>query len=98
DFHVTGVQTCALPIFWMKGNTQVGTGTSYQPTESGSYWVVLVDADDCKTYMPTAAVNYALRQPPFASISGSTSMCQGESTTLIEIGRASRRESGSRSA
>src|SRR5690606_30549676 len=72
-------------VIWMKGNTQVGTGTSYQPTESGSYWVVLVDADDCKTYMPTAAVNYALRQPPFASISGSTSMCQGESTTLIGI-------------
>src|SRR5690606_1169232 len=73
-------------IIWMKGNVQVGTGMTYQPTESGSYWPVLIDADGCKSYiMAEHAVNYALRQPPFASISGSTSMCQGESTTLIGI-------------
>lgn len=72
-------------VIWMKGNVQVGTGMTYQPTESGSYWVVLVDGQGCKSYMAEAAVNYALRQPPFASISGSTSMCQGESTTLIGI-------------
>ena len=73
-------------IIWMKGNIQVGTGLTYQPTESGSYWPVLIDADGCKSYiMAEHAVNYMLRQPPFASISGSTSMCQGESTTLIGI-------------
>lgn len=73
-------------VIWMKGNVQVGTGLSYQPTESGSYWVILVDTDGCKSYiMAEHAVNYMLRQPPFASISGSTSMCQGESTTLIGI-------------
>src|SRR5690606_20420794 len=31
-------------IIWMKGNVQVGTGMTYQPTESGSYWPVLIDA------------------------------------------------------
>jgi hypothetical protein len=35
--------------------------------------------------MAEDAVNYMLRQPPFASISGNTSMCQGESTTLTGI-------------
>jgi hypothetical protein len=72
-------------VIWMKGNVQVGTGMSYQPTESGSYWVVLVDGQGCKSYMAEDAVNYMLRQPPFASISGNTSMCQGESTTLTGI-------------
>lgn len=70
---------------WMKGDQQVGTGTSYLPTESGSYWPVLIDANGCKSYMATAAVNYMLRQPPFASISGNTSVCFGENTILTGI-------------
>src|SRR5690606_24409925 len=73
-------------IIWMKGNAEVGTGLTYQPTESGSYWPVLIDQQGCKSYiMAEHDVNYMLRQPPLASISGSTSMCQGESTTLIGI-------------
>ncbi len=70
---------------WMKGNQQVGTGMSYLPTESGSYWPVLIDGNGCKSYMATAAVNYMLRQPPFASISGNTSVCFGENTFLTGI-------------
>src|SRR5207302_3939817 len=28
DFHVTGVQTCALPIFFIDGERHVGVGTT----------------------------------------------------------------------
>src|SRR5690606_24068951 len=72
-------------VIWMKGDQEVGTGVNYQPTESGSYWPVLIDGNDCKSYMPTAAVNYVLRQPPYAGISGSTNVCFGENTVLYGI-------------
>src|SRR5690606_25730301 len=48
-------------IIWMKGNAEVGTGLTYQPTESGSYWPVLIDQKGCKSYiMAEHAVNYML--------------------------------------
>src|SRR5690606_21925220 len=72
-------------VIWMKGDQEVGTGVNYQPTESGSYWPVLIDGNDCKSYMPTAAVNYVLRQPPYAGISGSTNVCFGENTVWYGI-------------
>lgn len=74
-------------IIWMRDNIQVGTGLSYLPTQSGSYWPVLIDANNnCKSYiMAEHAVSYKLRKPPFASISGNTSVCYGENTTLTGI-------------
>lgn len=74
-------------IIWMRDNVQVATGLSYLPTQSGSYWPVLIDANNnCKSYiMAKHAVSYKLRKPPFASISGNTSVCFGESTALTGI-------------
>ncbi|WP_272585708.1 MULTISPECIES: PKD domain-containing protein [unclassified Flavobacterium] len=75
-----------VDIIWMLGNQEVGTGLTYQPTQSGSYWPVLIDANGCKSYiMATEAKSYILRQPPFASISGNTSVCFDESTILVGI-------------
>lgn len=74
-------------IIWMRDNVQVGTGNSYLPTQSGSYWAVLVDAaNGCKSYvMAGSPRSYVLRQPPFASISGNTSLCYGDSGMLYGI-------------
>ena len=82
----SGLQTPG-DIIWMRDNVEVATGLSYQPTQSGSYWPVLVDANtNCKSYiMADKAVSYELRKPPFASISGNTSVCFGEDTTLTGI-------------
>ena len=73
-------------IIWMLGNQAVGQGLTYQPIQSGSYWPVLIDQNGCKDYiMSKDAHNYTLRQPPFASINGNTSVCFNESTTLTGI-------------
>lgn len=73
-------------ITWMRDDQPVHTGTSYQPTQSGSYWAVLTDANGCKDYsLVKTPVLYTLRKPPFASVKGSTSVCYGESTTLVGI-------------
>ena len=73
-------------VIWMLGNQQVGSGTSFLPPKSGSYWPVLIDQDGCKNNsMATNPKNYLLRKPPYASISGNTSVCYGETTTLTGI-------------
>ena len=72
---------------WMKGNQQVGTGTTFTPTESGIYWAVLIDADDCKfNGMAASPVSMVVRKRPFVSIeAASNQLCYGESTTLNGI-------------
>ncbi|TDS64254.1 PKD domain-containing protein [Myroides indicus] len=73
-------------VIWMRGDQQVGTGMTYQPVQSGSYWVVLVDDKGCKNYeMVFYPKNYVLRQPPFAIINGNTSVCYGGGTVLVGI-------------
>lgn len=74
-------------IIWMRDNVQVGTGLSYTPTQSGSYWPVVVDAaNGCKSYvMANSPRSYVLRQPPYAGISGSTSLCYGDTGMLYGI-------------
>lgn len=73
-------------ITWMRDDQVVHTGTTYQPTQSGSYWAVLTDANGCKDYsLVKIPVLYKLRKPPFASVKGNTSVCYGESTTLVGI-------------
>lgn len=37
-------------IIWMKDNQEVGRGKSFEPTQSGLYWVVLVDSNGCKYF------------------------------------------------
>ncbi|RYD94516.1 MAG: T9SS type A sorting domain-containing protein, partial [Sphingobacteriales bacterium] len=68
-------------IIWMKGNQQVGTGTSYVPTSSGSYWVKLVNAAGCQ-FTGIGNVNIIIRQRPYAAIVGSSSVCAGTQGTI----------------
>lgn len=71
---------------WMHDDEQVATGLNFIPTESGSYWPVLINGDGCKFYgMAEKPVIVKVRKPPFASINGNTSVCFGESTTLTGI-------------
>lgn len=72
---------------WMKGNQQVGTSTTFTPTETGNYWAVLIDAYGCKdNSMAQDPVNVVVRKRPFVSIDASgTDLCYGESTTLNGI-------------
>ena len=73
-------------IIWMRDDQPVHTGATYLPTQSGSYWAVLTNAEGCKDFsLVTSPVLYKLRKPPFASINGNTSLCFGESTTLTGI-------------
>lgn len=73
-------------IIWMSGNVQVGTGLAYIPTQSGSYWPVLIDGNNCKNYdMAATPAIIKVRKPPFAGINGNTSVCYGEGTILTGI-------------
>lgn len=71
---------------WMRDDEQIATGLTFTPTESGSYWPVLIDGDGCKFYgMVNKPAIVTVRKPPFASINGNTSVCYGESTILTGI-------------
>jgi len=73
-------------IIWMNDDVPVHTGMTYQPTQSGSYWPVLVDPNGCKFYgMAERPRNYTIRKPPHVSIVGTTTMCAGESTVITGI-------------
>lgn len=77
-----------MPInaIWMRDDEQIGTGLTFTPTESGSYWPVLIDGDGCKFYgMVNNPAIVTVRKPPFASINGNTSVCYGGSTVLTGI-------------
>lgn len=83
---VSPLNPAPTTITWMLDDQPVHTGTTYQPTQSGSYWAVLTDASGCKDYsLVKTPVLYKLRKPPFASVKGNTSVCYGESTTLVGI-------------
>ncbi len=73
-------------IIWMRDNVQVGTGLTYTPTQSGSYWPILLDGNNCKNYdlVDTPAI-IKVNKPPFASISGSTSVCYNEDVLLYGV-------------
>lgn len=43
-------QSIATEIIWIKDNKEVGRGSSFEPTQSGLYWVVLVDSNGCKYF------------------------------------------------
>lgn len=73
-------------IIWMNDDVPVHTGMTYQPTQSGSYWPVLIHPNGCKFYdMATKPRNYVIRKPPHVSIVGTTTMCAGESTVITGI-------------
>ena len=86
QFNSTG-STAPGDAIWMRDNVQVHNGLTFTPTESGSYWPILIDPNHgCKYYgMAVSPVIVTVRKPPFASINGNTSVCYGESTTLTGI-------------
>ncbi len=68
---------------WMQGDQEVGTGASFTPTESGLYWAVLIDAEGCMNHdMVANPVDVNIRLRPSVTISGSSSLCYGDSTTI----------------
>ena len=49
-YHGMGGLSMVTEIIWMKDNKEVGRGSSFEPTQSGLYWVVLVDSNGCKYF------------------------------------------------
>src|SRR5690606_23176880 len=49
-FVPSGALSIITDIIWMKDNQEVGRGKSFEPTQSGLYWVVLVDSNGCKYF------------------------------------------------
>lgn len=69
---------------WMKGNQQVGTGSTFVPTSSGVYWVKLFDGVGCQ-FTETGSVNIIIRPRPYAGITGNTNICYGETGTITGV-------------
>ncbi len=71
---------------WMNGNQSVASGPSpvYQPTQSGSYWVILTDAvNGCKDKSSAGSpVSVVIRSTPQVSIVGNSQVCQNNMVTL----------------
>ncbi|MCE4067186.1 PKD domain-containing protein [Chryseobacterium gleum] len=74
---------------WMNGSQPVpGAPNSpvFTPTQSGSYWPVLVSSDGCRSnVMSAAAVPVTLKNTPYVNISGTANICDGSSTVLTGI-------------
>lgn len=70
-------------MIWMRDNTQVGTGLTYTPTQSGNYWAILIDAQGCKWYgLSSKGRNVIIRKRPAVNMSGNTSVCYGGAVNL----------------
>ena len=61
---------------WMRENEVIpgATAQNFQPVVSGSYWVVLYDANGCANYQ-TPAVSMVFTKPPYARIDGLQREC-----------------------
>lgn len=83
-FNNTGTNSPS-EIIWMRGDEVIpgATGNSYTPTESGSYWVLLLDDKECENRsMVEQAVNVSIRKRPEISITGMPELCFEETTVL----------------
>src|SRR5690606_40855051 len=79
DFHVTGVQTCALPI----SGTTVGTGQDLVGIPAETYNVLVTDINGC-----TKTLIQEITQPPLpiSVVETVTDVkCFGENTGVIEL-------------
>ncbi|WP_106915224.1 PKD domain-containing protein [Chryseobacterium aurantiacum] len=99
--NFTGCEGSAQPIVhnptlgfpsayvWMNGSVQVPgapNSMSFTPTQSGSYWPVLISAQGCKDFsMSRNPAIVTLKSAPFVSISGKSNICAGSSVTLNGI-------------
>lgn len=74
---------------WMNGSQEVlnaPNAPSFTPTESGTYWPVLVSAQGCKSYdMSSSAVSVTLLNAPYVNISAKSNICAGQALTLTGI-------------
>ncbi|UKB81041.1 PKD domain-containing protein [Chryseobacterium sp. MEBOG07] len=84
-FNNTSIGTIYQYI-WMNGNQPVPgapNSASFTPTQSGTYWPVLVSTDLCRTsIMSTNPATVTIKNAPYVNISGTANICQGSSTTL----------------
>lgn len=85
------ISTSGTPsqYIWMNGSQPVlgaPNSMTFTPTQSGSYWPVLVSADGCKTsIMSTKPAAVTLKNAPYVNISGKANICSGSSTVLSGI-------------
>ncbi|WP_276877417.1 PKD domain-containing protein [Chryseobacterium joostei] len=74
---------------WMNGSQPVPgapNSMSFTPTQSGSYWPVLVSSEGCKDYsMSDIPAIVTLKSAPYVNISGKSAICAGSSVTLNGI-------------
>src|SRR5690606_40176481 len=89
DFHVTGVQTCALPIFETTGTGNLTVMTSYNRDSSGNVTTGTIEVDYTKTRLIDSASSGATGMLDKAFSSGGSSVLD---LKVSEIGRASCRE------
>lgn len=71
-------------LIWMKNNVQVGTGASYSPTATGSYWAKMTDVNGC-IFTQIPPVNVIIRQRPYVGITGNNNLCSGDQTVLTGV-------------
>jgi len=74
--------TTPTGITWMKGNAAVGTGNSFTPTSSGSYWAKLHLGTCTSSDMAGSPVNVTIKPLPYVTITGQNNVCFGGQTTL----------------
>ncbi|PWN63974.1 PKD domain-containing protein [Chryseobacterium viscerum] len=84
-FNNTSIGT-VYQYIWMNGNQPVSgapNSASFTPTQSGTYWPVLVSTDLCRTsIMSTKPATVTIKNAPYVNISGTANICQGSSTIL----------------
>ncbi|AZA90267.1 Microbial collagenase precursor [Chryseobacterium nakagawai] len=83
------IGTAPSGYIWMNGSQQVPgapNSMSFVPTQSGSYWPVLISPEGCRSnIMSEKAVPITIKKPPYVSISGQTNICSGSSAILNGI-------------
>ncbi|PWW20123.1 MULTISPECIES: PKD domain-containing protein [unclassified Chryseobacterium] len=79
----------ASQYIWMNGSQPVPgapNSMTFTPTQSGTYWPVLVSPDGCKTsIMSTKPATVTVKNAPYVNISGKATICAGSSTILTGL-------------
>ncbi|SIS56993.1 Por secretion system C-terminal sorting domain-containing protein [Chryseobacterium ureilyticum] len=74
---------------WMNGSQPVNgapNSMSFTPTQSGSYWPVMVSLEGCRDYsMSVTPAVVTIKTAPYVSILGKSNICAGSSATLAGI-------------
>ncbi|WP_054512693.1 PKD domain-containing protein [Chryseobacterium sp. ERMR1:04] len=81
--------TSPTGYIWMNGSQPVvgaPNSISFTPTQSGSYWPVLVSSLGCKSYvMSQNPAIVTLKTVPYVNISAKANICTGQSVVLSGI-------------